>query len=173
MEIVVDRITIKNNFQDRERLIDSIETAMKLGKGEVIIASLDEKDEWEKKYNRFLVCTDCGITISEITPRHFSFNSPEGACPACSGLGTKLEVDIDQVIPNKNLSIREGAVKPWSGLGLRGRKSERISQSAWRTCRKNTIFLLDKPVKNLEPGGSGRDSFWGQRAEIRRNCSGA
>jgi len=119
LEIVVDRITIKDNFQDKERLIDSIETAMKLGKGEVIVASI-EKDDLEKKYNRYLVCSDCQITVPEITPRFFSFNSPEGACPACSGLGTKLEVDIDQVIPNKNLSLREGAVKPWNGIGFRG-----------------------------------------------------
>lgn len=170
LEIVVDRINITKKFQDRERLVDSIETAMKLGQGEVIIASLDNaprakshsqsfqvsqsdkhamaRGEWEKKYNRFLVCGDCGVTISEITPRHFSFNSPEGACPACSGLGTKLEVDIGQVIPNKNLSIREGAVKPWSGLGMRGGNHNGYHKALEALSGKYG-FSLDRPVKEL------------------------
>ncbi|MDD5489388.1 MAG: excinuclease ABC subunit UvrA, partial [Candidatus Moranbacteria bacterium] len=147
LEIVVDRITIKNNFQDKERLIDSIETAMKLGKGEVIIASTD-KNDFEKKYNRYLICADCRVTIPEITPRHFSFNNPEGACPACSGLGTKLEVDIGQIIPNKNLTLREGAVKPWSGLGLRGGIQNGYHKSLEALSKKHG-FSLDKPVKDL------------------------
>jgi len=171
LEIVVDRINITKKFQDRERLVDSIETAMKLGQGEVVIASLDNaprakghsqsfqasqpdkhtmtRGEREKKYNRFLVCGDCGVTISEITPRHFSFNSPEGACPACSGLGTKLEVDIGQVIPNKNLSIREGAVKPWSGLGMRGGNHNGYHKALEALSGKYG-FSLDRPVKELE-----------------------
>jgi excinuclease ABC subunit A len=147
LEIVVDRITISANFQDRERLIDSIETAMKLSKGEVVIAYLFGGLE-EKKYNRFLVCSDCGMTISEITPRHFSFNNPEGACPACAGLGTKLEVDIDQVIPNKSLSLEEGAVKPWSGLGLRGGVQNGYHKALEKICEERN-FSLKKPVKEL------------------------
>jgi len=147
LEIVVDRITIKDNFQDKERLIDSIETAMKLGKGEVIVASI-EKDDLEKKYNRYLVCSDCQITVPEITPRFFSFNSPEGACPACSGLGTKLEVDIDQVIPNKNLSLREGAVKPWNGIGFRG-GIQSVYPKLLEKLSEKYGFSLDIPIKNL------------------------
>ena len=147
LEIVVDRITIKNNFQDKERLVDSIETAMKLGKGEVVIASTNN-GELEKKYNRYLVCAGCQITIPEITPRHFSFNNPEGACPACSGLGTKLEVDIGQVIPNKNLSIQEGAVKPWSGLGLRGGIQNGYHKTLEALSKKHD-FSLSEPVKEL------------------------
>ncbi|OGI25177.1 MAG: excinuclease ABC subunit A [Candidatus Moranbacteria bacterium RBG_13_45_13] len=148
VEVVVDRISVLPKFQDRERLIDSIETAMKLGKGEVILASIDEKDHWEEKYNRHLVCSECGITISEITPRHFSFNSPEGACQACTGLGTKLEVDIDQVIPNRNLTLREGALKPLSGLSLRGGNSNG-HHKALEAFSKEQRFSLDKPVKDL------------------------
>lgn len=148
LEIVVDRITIKNNFQDKERLIDSIETAMKLGKGEVIIA-LTGKNDFEKKYNRYLVCADCQITIPEISPRHFSFNNPEGACPSCSGLGTKLEVDIGQIIPNKNLTLREGAVKPWSGLGLRG-GIQNSYHKALEALSKKHGFSLDRPIKDLQ-----------------------
>ncbi|MDI6778090.1 MAG: excinuclease ABC subunit UvrA [Patescibacteria group bacterium] len=145
-EVVVDRISIPENFRDRERMVDSIETAMKLGRGEVIIASLD--GQWEKKYNRYLICADCGVKISEITPRHLSFNSPEGACPACKGLGTKLEVDLDQIIPNKNLSVREGAVKPWSGLGFRGASQNGYQKILERLSEKHK-FSLDKPVKDL------------------------
>ena len=148
LEIVVDRVTIKNNFQDKERLVDSIETAMKLGKGEVVIASTG-KNEFEKKYNRYLVCAGCQVNIPEITPRHFSFNNPEGACQACSGLGTKLEVDIGQIVPNKNLSLREGAVKPWSGLGLRGGIQNGYHKALEALSKKHN-FSLDKPVKELE-----------------------
>ena len=146
LEIVVDRISASRNFQDRERLVDSIETAMKLGQGEVITAELAE-DGFEKKFNRFLVCPDCGVQLSEITPRHFSFNNPEGACPECKGIGTKPEVDIERVIPNKNLTLREGAVKPWSGLGLRG--GQNGYHRALENLAKKNHFSLDRPVKNL------------------------
>ena len=96
---------------------------MKASGGEVTISFPGEEDA---KYNRYLICSDCGVSISEITPRHFSFNSPEGACSACAGLGTKLEVDIDQVMPNKNLSIREGAIKPWNITGVRNGAASRL-----------------------------------------------
>ncbi len=84
-----------------------------------------------------------------MTPRHFSFNSPEGACSVCSGLGTKLEFDIDQIIPNLTLSIREGAIKPWSGLGLRGGIQNGYHRALEALSRKYK-FSLDKPVKMLE-----------------------
>jgi len=147
LEVVVDRITIKNNFQDKERLIDSIETAMKLGRGEVMVA-LIEGNNLEKKYNRYLVCSDCQMTVPEITPRHFSFNSPEGACPTCSGLGTKLEIDVNQVIPNKKLSLREGAIRPWSSLSFRGGSQNNYPKLLEKLSEKYG-FSLDIPVKNL------------------------
>lgn len=145
VEAVVDRITLNEKFSDRERIIDSIETAMKISGGEVIVSFPEE----ERKYNRNLVCPDCGVSITEITPRHFSFNSPEGACPACAGLGTKLEVDIDQVVPNKNLSIREGAVKPWNITNLRNGAASRLEQNLKKLCEEHG-FSLDAPVKNIE-----------------------
>ena len=145
VEAVVDRITLNEKFSDRERLIDSIETAMKISGGEVIVSFPEE----ERKYNRYLVCPDCDMSITEITPRHFSFNSPEGACPACAGLGTKLEVDIDQVIPNKNLSIREGAVKPWNITNLRNGAASRLEQNLEKLCEE-CEFSLDAPVKSIE-----------------------
>jgi len=146
IEAVIDRITLDKNFSDRERLVDSIETAMKASGGEVVISFPNEDD---KKFNRYLICSDCGVSISEITPRHFSFNSPEGACPACAGLGTKLEVDIDQVIPNRNLSIREGAVKPWNITGVRNGAASRLEQIL-KELSERYGFSLDKPVKNLD-----------------------
>lgn len=146
IEIVVDRIAISRNFRDKERLVDSVETAMKLSKGEVIIAAIE--GDWEKKYNHYLVCAECEITITEITQRNFSFNNPEGACPACSGIGTKLEVDIGQVIPNKNLSLSEGAVKPWSGLGPRGGVNNGQLKMLEILAKKNH-FSLSAPVKKL------------------------
>ncbi|MCX6767087.1 MAG: excinuclease ABC subunit UvrA [Candidatus Moranbacteria bacterium] len=146
IEAVIDRITLDKNFSDRERLVDSIETAMKASGGEVVVSFPNNED---KKYNRYLICSDCGVSISEITPRHFSFNSPEGACSACAGLGTKLEVDIDQVIPNKNLSIREGAIKPWNITGVRNGAASRLEQLL-KNLSESLRFSLDAPVKNLD-----------------------
>ncbi|MCX6762683.1 MAG: excinuclease ABC subunit UvrA [Candidatus Moranbacteria bacterium] len=145
IEAVVDRITLNEKFSDRERLIDSIETAMKVGGGEVVISFPDG----DKKYNRFLICSDCAVSISEITPRHFSFNSPEGACEDCAGIGTKLEVDVDQVIPNKNLSIREGAIKPWNITGVRNGAASRLEQNL-KILSDKYGFSLDTPVKNVD-----------------------
>jgi excinuclease ABC subunit A len=145
MEAVIDRINFDEKFSDRERLVDSVETAMKASGGEVVIAF----PEVDQKYNRYLICTDCDVSISEITPRHFSFNSPEGACEACTGLGTKLEVDIDQIIPNKNLSIREGAIKPWNISSVRNGAASRLEQILTKLS-DDLKFSLDKPVKSLD-----------------------
>ncbi len=144
-DIVVDRIGIGGNFRDKERLVDSIETAMKAGHGEVIVNFPGGKGD--RRFNRRLVCPDCGVAMPEITPRLFSFNNPEGACPDCSGLGTKLEVDVDQVIPNRNLSVSEGALKPLGGLGLRGINGN--FQRALEKVAQIHKFSLSTPVKNL------------------------
>lgn len=148
VELVVDRINIDRNFNDRERLIDSIETAIKLGRGEVIISC--ENDPEDRKYNRYLVCPDCDVTIEEISPSLFSFNNPEGACPDCTGLGTKLEVEVEQVIPNKKLTLREGAIRPWNNLGARAAGQNGHLQLL-KDLSKKYKFSLDKPVKNLKP----------------------
>jgi excinuclease ABC subunit A len=147
-ELVVDRINIDRNFHDRERLIDSIETAIKLGKGEVVISCENESED--KKYNRYLVCPDCDVMIKEISPSLFSFNNPEGACPACTGLGTKLEVEVEQVIPNRKLTLREGAIRPWNNLGARAAGQNGHLQLL-KDLSKKYKFSLDKPVKNLKP----------------------
>ncbi|MDQ2985387.1 MAG: excinuclease ABC subunit UvrA [Armatimonadota bacterium] len=107
IEAVVDRIIVKEDVQ--QRLADSIETALKMGKGLVSVASPDE----ERLFSEHFSCPDCGISLGEIEPRMFSFNSPYGACSECAGLGTKTEFDKDLVIPDPSVSLDEGAVAPF------------------------------------------------------------
>jgi len=114
IEVVVDRLLIDKNL-DKSRLVDSLETALKLGKGTVIV-SLKAKNLKPNDliFSEHFACENCGISLPELEPRLFSFNSPHGACPACQGLGEKLEVDPKLVMPNLNLSIAEGAIFPWA-----------------------------------------------------------
>ncbi|OGY89685.1 MAG: excinuclease ABC subunit A [Candidatus Komeilibacteria bacterium RIFCSPLOWO2_01_FULL_45_10] len=117
LEVVVDRLT--PDREDKKRLVDSLEIVADLGDGVVIAhlpASSADRPEHKKDlvYSRHLSCPKCDINLPKIEPRNFSFNSPHGACPECSGLGTKLEIDPELVIPNKKLSLAEGAIRPWS-----------------------------------------------------------
>ncbi|MDD5237930.1 MAG: excinuclease ABC subunit UvrA, partial [Candidatus Omnitrophica bacterium] len=108
IEVVVDRLTIKP--QIKSRLTDSVETALKAGKGVVIISQLNRQKDMI--FSEQYACAKCGISYAEVEPRIFSFNSPYGACTECNGLGTKLEFDADLVIPDRNKSINEGAIAP-------------------------------------------------------------
>jgi excinuclease ABC subunit A len=111
IDIVIDRLKVEAKV-DTQRLTESLETALDLSDGLVIIHNSDE--EKDTLLSEHFSCNDCGINLEAVEPRTFSFNSPHGACTACTGLGTKLEVDQDLVIPNKRLSIAEGAIRPWS-----------------------------------------------------------
>ena len=114
IEVVVDRLTAKP--EGKQRLTDSIETALKLASGLVTLEFVDVKmGEKERTYSELLACHDCGLSFQEMEPRSFSFNSPFGACPECTGIGSKLEVDEELVIPDDSLSIQDGAIAPWSG----------------------------------------------------------
>ena len=114
IEVVVDRLTAKT--ESKQRLTDSIETALKLASGLVTLEFVDVKTgEKERTYSELLACHDCGLSFQEMEPRSFSFNSPFGACPECTGIGSKLEVDEELVIPDDSLSIEDGAIAPWSG----------------------------------------------------------
>ena len=114
IEVVIDRLTAKP--EGKQRLTDSIETALKLANGLVTLDFVDAKTgEKEKTFSELLACHDCGLSFQEMEPRSFSFNSPFGACPECTGIGSKLEVDEDLVIPDDSLSINDGAIAPWSG----------------------------------------------------------
>ena len=114
IEVVVDRLTAK--AESKSRLTDSIETALKLASGLVILDFVDAKGaDKERTFSEHLACHDCNLSFEELEPRSFSFNSPFGACPECSGIGTKLEVDEELIIPDDSISIEEGAIAPWAG----------------------------------------------------------
>ena len=119
IEVVVDRLVIRNETEDdahalRIRLLDSLETALKMGKGFVTVSIVDGE---ELNFSEFFACPVCNISIPEIEPRSFSFNSPHGACPACHGLGVSMEFDEDLVVPDRGLSMADGAIAPWSRSG--------------------------------------------------------
>ncbi len=112
IEVVVDRTVISSDPDEQQRLVESLETALDLGNG-IVLVYLPEADE-EFIFSEHFACPRCNIDLHQIEPRNFSFNSPHGACSVCTGLGTKMEVDPDLVIPNKKLSIAQGAIRPWS-----------------------------------------------------------
>ena len=116
IEVVVDRLVAKPDI--RRRVADSIETALQLAEGIAAIAVQTHEGEDVQTFSQKLACTNCGLSFDELQPRNFSFNSPYGACQTCDGLGTRLEVDPELVIPDRDLSIDEGALAPWSGSRL-------------------------------------------------------
>ncbi len=111
IEVVVDRIVIKEGI--RSRLFDSIEAALRIADGYVVIDTMDGK---ELLFSEHYACPVCGFTVPELEPRLFSFNAPFGSCPDCDGLGIKLEVDLDLVLPDDRLTLREGALAPWNPI---------------------------------------------------------
>ena len=175
IEVIVDRLVLDKDL-DRSRLADSLETALKLGKGIIVVnikklrerptshrggmsdvlnyQNLTPKTQHQKPKSEDLIfsehfaCEECGVSLPELEPRLFSFNAPFGACPECTGLGEKLEVDPELVIPNKNLTIAEGAIWPWM------KASHRIGRQGYFWSKLSEIaekykFSLDEPVKDL------------------------
>ena len=143
IEVVIDRLTAK--AESKSRLTDSIETALKLGNGLVLLDFVDAKGpEKEHTYSEHLACHDCNLSFEELEPRSFSFNSPFGACAECSGIGTKLEVDEDLIIPDDSISINEGAIAPWSG----GQSSEYFLRLL-EALASELKFSMDNPWKKL------------------------
>ncbi|REJ24568.1 MAG: excinuclease ABC subunit UvrA [Bacillaceae bacterium] len=138
IDVVVDRLIVKEGIISR--LTDSIETALKLGDGKVIIDIIDGE---ELLFSEHHACPICGFSIGELEPRMFSFNSPYGACHACDGLGSKLEVDLDLVIPNKNLTLKEHAIAPWEPTS-----SQYYPQLLQAVCNHYGIDM-DIPVKDI------------------------
>mgnify|MGYP001614908720 CR=1 FL=1 len=154
LEAVVDRLAIENDPDLRPRVAESVEQALKLGDGLMIVSKPNglkggkgiEKDEL---FSESLSCAYCGVNFPEIEPRSFSFNSPHGACPHCTGLGHTLEIDPDLVFPNKNLTLAEGAIRPWATA------SHRVGYQGWywsivEELTQQYRFSVDSPVKNLE-----------------------
>ena len=149
IEAVVDRLVLDKNLE-RSRLVDSLETALKLGKGIVIVAKGKEQraNENDLVFSEHFACEECGVSLPELEPRLFSFNNPYGACPECTGLGEKLEVDPELVIPNKKLTISEGAIWPWSRASHKvGRQGYYYSKLIELAQKYN--FSLDEEVKDL------------------------
>jgi len=143
IEVVIDRLTAK--AESKSRLTDSIETALRLGNGLVLLDFVDAKSpEKEHTYSEHLACHDCNLSFEELEPRSFSFNSPFGACAECSGIGTKLEVDEDLIIPDDSISINEGAIAPWSG----GQSSEYFLRLL-EALASELKFSMDNPWKKL------------------------
>ena len=143
IEVVVDRLTAK--AESKSRLTDSIETALRLASGIVLLDFVDAKGaEKERTFSEHLACHDCNLSFEELEPRSFSFNSPFGACAECSGIGTKLEVDEELVIPDDNLSINDGAIAPWSS----GHTSEYFLRLL-EALSDEVKFSLDNPWKKL------------------------
>lgn len=141
IEAVVDRIIVKDGIEGR--LTDSIETSLKMAEGLVLVNIIEEED---RLYSEHFACADCGISIDELAPRMFSFNSPFGKCERCDGLGTLMEIDEDLIVPNKDLSIRGGAISTWG--------DSRMKEESWTYCVLKALmekynFDLDTPYKDL------------------------
>lgn len=157
IEVVVDRFALENDI-DRSRVRDSVEMALKIGKGQVVVEkkepTLNKKTKTpsaeEQLFSENFACIECEISLPVIEPRTFSFNSPYGACQACTGLGSTLEIDPEFVIPNKRLSIAEGAIRPWASA------SHRLGRQSWYWWILDDLssrykFSLNTPAHNLPP----------------------
>ncbi len=144
IEAVVDRLIIKNKMG--KRLADSIETALQLGEGSLVITILagkkSEKDE-DLLFSEKFACSYCGISYPELEPRLFSFNNPTGACFKCDGLGNKMEIDPDLVVPDLSLSIRDGAILPWQ------KKTSINFHQMVEALAQNFKFKLSTPLKDM------------------------
>ncbi len=144
IEVVVDRLVTGEGLES-SRVADSVETALKLGGGVALVAIPDGED---LLFSEHFACVYDGYSLGEIEPRTFSFNSPHGACPDCTGLGYKLELDPDLVVPNKGLSLAEGAIMPWNRAG---------SSTPWYTSLLDSLartneFSTRTPVRELPEG---------------------
>ena len=145
MDVVIDRLTVDRDRPDRERILDSIETAFRMGHGALtLVLNQTETRAYSQEYR----CARCDRHLPELSPNMFSFNSPEGACTACAGLGVKPELDAELVLPNGRLSILEGAIRPWS----KSREHRPSIASHLELLREAAVrhgFSLDVPVSRL------------------------
>ncbi|HWV34813.1 MAG TPA: excinuclease ABC subunit UvrA, partial [Thermomicrobiales bacterium] len=156
IDVIVDRMVIRHPEQeegaeeqdieqhpDRVRLIDSMEVALRMSEGSAIVQIVDGE---ELTFSEHFACPHCGLSFGELEPRNFSFNSPHGACPECTGLGTTMEFDPELVLPNRNLSIAQGAIVPWMRSGM--------ENSSWYASLLEAVaekydFSLYEPIKDL------------------------
>mgnify|MGYP001374535012 CR=1 FL=1 len=169
IDVVVDRLIVKEGIESR--LSDSLETALKLSGGQVIVDVIDGDELF---FNENHACPKCGFTIGELEPRLFSFNSPFGACPTCDGLGAKLEVDLDLVIPDWDLSLNQHAIAPWKPI------SSQYYPSLLKSVCDHYGIDMDTPIKDLPKKqlniilyGSGKERilfrYENDRGNVREN----
>jgi excinuclease ABC subunit A len=144
IDILIDRIVLEE--ETRKRMVDSLETALDTSGGTVVIVTVGEdgKPRGEQFFSQKSGCPTCGISLPELQPRLFSFNSPFGACPACSGLGKTLEFDPDLIMPDRNLSFNEGGIVPFN-------PGANWHRSKFESLAKHFNFSLDTPLKDLPP----------------------
>jgi excinuclease ABC subunit A len=146
--VVVDRLVVSRQAEDKSRIADSIEQALRLGSGQVIISE-PAGDGWKDTlYSENFACPYDGTSLPALEPRSFSFNTPHGACPTCTGLGTRLEVDPDLVLANKDLTLRQGAIAAWGKAGWNGNSYYR---SLLESVAKYYGFSMDTPIRELKP----------------------
>ncbi len=147
IEAVVDRLIVRSGENDderRSRLADSVETALRLGDGVVFVSDITEAEQAKDRlFSERFACPVCGISLPEIEPRTFSFNSPHGACPACTGLGSQMEFDPDLIVPDKSKSLADGAVRPWD------RDTQTIYHSMLTSVAEHYHIPFDVPVGEL------------------------
>jgi excinuclease ABC subunit A len=142
IDIVVDRLNL--DVKDLARLTDSVESALKAGDGRLVVAV--EGERTDRVYSESRACPNCGVSLPELSPQSFSFNSPIGMCIDCNGLGSSMEVDPDLIVPNQSLSIAEGAIEPW---GEKTGKDQGWTASIARALERELGIPLDKPWKKL------------------------
>ncbi len=187
IEAVVDRLIIRRGSEnghglDFTRLADSVETALHLGGGILIVSDVTDRDHpQDRLFSEHLACPVCNISLPEIEPRTFSFNSPHGACPACMGLGTQMEFDPDLIVPDPDLSLAEGALHPWS------RDTAAYYQALVEAAARHYGIPTHVPWKELSPkqqhiilyGGKRHETFtvryvnqYGRRREFQTSYEG-
>ncbi|MGD9049042.1 MAG: excinuclease ABC subunit UvrA, partial [Anaerolineae bacterium] len=175
IEAVVDRLIVQRavgnaNGQgddenrrpmDHTRLADSVETALKLGGGVMMVADVSRDPPRDHLFSEHFACVHCGLSLPEIEPRTFSFNSPHGACPACTGLGTELEIDPDLVIPDRSKTLNGGAIEPWT----RERAGDSYYRQLLEAAAAQQEIPLDVPVRELLPSQLNFVLYGGRRGE--------
>jgi excinuclease ABC subunit A len=147
--VVVDRLVVSRQSEDKSRIADSVEQALKLGSGQVIISQPTSDGGWEDRlYSQNFACPYDGTSLPALEPRSFSFNTPHGACPTCTGLGTRLEVDPDLILANKDLSLAQGAIASWGKAGWNGNS---YYKSLLESVAKYYGFSMTTPIRQLKP----------------------
>ncbi len=146
IDVVVDRLKIRQGVDFKRRLVDSLETAAEFSNGLITVLFDTNEESYEKKYSEHFACVDCGINFEELTPRMFSFNAPQGACPECNGIGSKMEIDPGLIVPNPHLTLNEGAIAPWS----KSSKRENYYYQMLEAVSKHFNFSMDVPFNELD-----------------------